>query len=70
MSKEKRKQKAKKTIKKNAKNEAYNKLLSVFSEYKNEEGLKRFNRKIEKAAKLLAPIIIKAKPETVSSPEG
>ncbi|MGN6265948.1 MAG: hypothetical protein ACTHM5_09755 [Ginsengibacter sp.] len=69
MSKEKRKEKEKKVIKKNARNEAYNKLLSVFSEYKNDKDLKKFNRKIEKAAKLLAPIIIKAKPETVSSPE-
>ncbi|MGN6342210.1 MAG: hypothetical protein ACTHML_14650 [Ginsengibacter sp.] len=68
MSKEKKKEK--KIIKKNARNEAYNKLLSVFSEYKNEKDLKKFDRKIEKASKLLAPIIIKAKPETVSLPEA
>ena len=48
-------------------NETYHKLLSVFSEYKNEADIKKFDRKIEKAAKLLAPIIMKAKPATVSA---
>lgn len=67
MSKEKGKKKERIALKKkNARNEAYDKLLYVFSEYKNEEDPKKFDRKIEKAAKLLAPIIIKGKTETVS----
>lgn len=65
MGKETAKKKEKEARKKNARNEAYSKLLSVFSEYKNEADTKKFDRKIEKAVKLLAPLIIKAKPEKV-----
>ncbi len=57
------KEKEKTTIKKNAKKEAYDKLLSVFSEYTIEANTEKFDRKIEKAAKLFIPLIIKAKSE-------
>jgi hypothetical protein len=66
MSKGKGTKKEKNAIKKNAVNEAYDKLLPVFSEYKNEANSKKFDRKIEKAAKLLAPIIIKAKSKKIN----
>lgn len=66
MGKEATKKKEKDTLKKSASNEAYGKLLSVFTEYKNEADTKKFDRKIEKAARLLAPLITKAKSETVS----
>lgn len=64
MSKGATKKKQKDILKANARIEAYDKLVSAFSEYKNETDIKKFDRKIEKAAKLLAPLIIKAKPET------
>lgn len=66
MGKKKIKKKEKDALKKNARDEAYDKLLTAFSEYKNETDIKKFDRKIEKAAKLLAPIIIKFKIKKVS----
>lgn len=55
--------KEKNIIAKNANKEAYDKLLTIFSEYKNEGNIKKFDRKIEKAAKLFEPLIVKAKSE-------
>ncbi|MGH2646746.1 MAG: hypothetical protein ACRDE8_04230 [Ginsengibacter sp.] len=60
------KEKEKNIIRKNARKEAYDKLLTVFSEYKNEADIKKFERKIEKASKLFEPLIIKAKSEKIN----
>ncbi len=59
------KKKEKKIARKNAKNEAYDKLLSVFSEYKNGSDAKKFDNKLKKSAKLFAPFIIKTKSEII-----
>ena len=55
--------KEKNILKKNARKEAYDKLLTVFSEYKNETNIKKFDRKIEKVAKLFESLIVKSKSE-------
>ena len=59
------KKKEKKIVKKNARKEASDKLLTVFSEYKNESDVKKFDGKLKKSAKLFAPLIIKAKSEII-----
>jgi len=59
------KKKEKKIVKKNARKEAYDKLLTVFSEYKNGSDFKKFDSKLKKSAKLFAPFIIKAKSEII-----
>jgi hypothetical protein len=53
--------KEKKLLKKNARKEVYDKLLTVFSEYKNGTDIKKFDRKLQKATKLFVPFIVKAK---------
>lgn len=58
------KKKEKKIVKKNARKEAYDKLLTVFSEYKNGSDFKKLESKLKRSAKLIAPFIVKAKSET------
>ncbi|HEY5408138.1 MAG TPA: hypothetical protein VIJ92_13670 [Ginsengibacter sp.] len=59
------KKKEKKIVKKNARKEAYDKLLTVFSDYKNGSDVKKFDSKLKKCAKLFAPFIIKAKSDII-----
>ena len=51
----------KKLTKKQAKKEVYEKLAVALSEYTNNSGSKKFEKKLNKASKLFAPYLLKKK---------
>ena len=62
---EKVKPSAKKLTKKQARTEIFEKLSVVLATYKNGSDSKKFDRKLRKASKLFAPLILKQGGKTV-----
>ncbi len=61
MAEEAKKSTAKRLTKKQARKQIYDKLMPVLSEYKNGTDTKKFDRRLQKASKLFAPLLIKEK---------